>query len=98
MLNDEGLILEPKKASHVQFINDVGVFFGGLPFHRMTERIQLKKTMSLLVHHFRVGKPAGWIWQTTRYKPSCLQDENLRQKSVKVEEASQPMVRPVGGF
>ena len=28
MLN-EGLILEPKKASHVQFINDVGVFFAG---------------------------------------------------------------------
>lgn len=90
MLN-EGLILEPKKVSHVQFMNDGGVFFGGLPLPRNNTKTPIK-TMSLLVHHFRVGKPAGWIWQTTRYKPSCLQDENLRQKSVKVEEASQPMV------
>lgn len=90
MLN-EGLILEPKEASHVQFMNDVGVFFPGLPFHRITQRIQLK-----LCHFW--STISGWehlpfeFWQTTKYKPSCLQDENLRQKSIKVEEASQPMV------
>ena len=64
MLN-EGLILEPNKASHVQFMNDVGVFFAGFTLLQNDTKNPIEENHVTSGPPFQGGK-------TTRYKGPLL--------------------------